>query len=92
MNLPNKLSLLRIILVPLTLLFMLPVNIFGWQPEGWNNWGNPANEQTARYMEYRSTGPGANAKARAPWAKQLTKKEASNITLQKVMGDWNPKL
>ena len=37
MNLPNKLSLLRIILVPLTLLFMLPVNIFGWQPEGWNN-------------------------------------------------------
>lgn len=62
------------------------------RPEGWNNWGNAANEQTARYMEYGSTGPGANAKARAPWAKQLTKKEASNITLQKVMGDWNPKL
>ena len=40
MNLPNKLSLLRIILVPLTLLFMLPVNIFGWQPEGWNNFIN----------------------------------------------------
>ena len=40
MNLPNKLSLLRIILVPLTLLFMLPVNIFGWRPEGWNNFIN----------------------------------------------------
>ena len=40
MNLPNKLSVLRIILVPLTLLFMLPVNIFGWQPEGWNNFIN----------------------------------------------------
>ena len=40
MNLPNKLSLLRIFLVPLTLLFMLPVNIFGWQPEGWNSFIN----------------------------------------------------
>ncbi len=36
MNLPNKLSVLRIILVPVTMLFMLPVNIYGWQPEGWN--------------------------------------------------------
>ena len=40
MNLPNKLSILRIVLVPVTLLFMLPVNIFGWQPEGWNNFIN----------------------------------------------------
>ena len=37
MNLPNKLSLMRIILVPVTVLFMLPINLFGWQPEGWNN-------------------------------------------------------
>ena len=36
MNLPNKLSILRIILVPVTMLFMLPVNIYGRQPEGWN--------------------------------------------------------
>lgn len=40
MNLPNKLSLMRIILVPVTVLFMLPVNLFGWQPEGWNNFIN----------------------------------------------------
>ena len=40
MNLPNKLSLMRIILVPVTVLFMLPINIFGWQPEGWNNFSN----------------------------------------------------
>ena len=40
MNLPNKLSVLRIVLVPVTLLFMLPINIFGWQPEGWNNFIN----------------------------------------------------
>ncbi len=40
MNLPNKLSVLRIILVPLTLLFMLPIDIYGWQPVGWNNFIN----------------------------------------------------
>ena len=40
MNLPNNLSLMRIILVPVTVLFMLPVNIFGWQPEGWNTFIN----------------------------------------------------
>ena len=37
MNLPNKLSLLRIILIPFTLLFMLPISIYGWEPSGWNN-------------------------------------------------------
>jgi len=37
MNLPNKLSLLRIILIPFTLLFMLPIDIYGFRPEGWNS-------------------------------------------------------
>jgi CDP-diacylglycerol--glycerol-3-phosphate 3-phosphatidyltransferase/cardiolipin synthase len=36
MNLPNKLSLIRIFLVPVTVLFMLPISFFGWQPESWN--------------------------------------------------------
>ncbi len=36
MNTPNKLSLLRIILVPFILLFMLPIQIFSFAPEGWN--------------------------------------------------------
>lgn len=40
MNLPNKLSILRIVLVPVTLLFMLPINIFGWEPSGWNSFIN----------------------------------------------------
>lgn len=40
MNLPNKLSLLRIILIPLTLLFMLPISIYGFEPAGWNNFIN----------------------------------------------------
>jgi len=29
-------------------------------PSGWNNWGNPANEKTARYAEFGNTGPGAD--------------------------------
>jgi len=43
MNLPNKLSLLRIILIPVTLIFMLPISLYGFEPAGWNNfiseWG-----------------------------------------------------
>lgn len=37
MNLPNKLSLLRIILIPFVMLFMLPISVYGFEPSGWNN-------------------------------------------------------
>ena len=37
MNLPNKLSLLRIILIPVTMIFMLPVSIYGFEPQSWNS-------------------------------------------------------
>jgi len=36
MNTPNKLSLLRILLVPIILLFMLPIHIFSFEPQSWN--------------------------------------------------------
>ena len=45
--------------------------------EGWNNWKNPANELTARYAEYNSSGPGANKELRVKWSKQLSEEEAS---------------
>ena len=35
-----KLSFLRIILIPITLLFMLPISIYGFEPSGWNNFIN----------------------------------------------------
>lgn len=57
------------------------------RPEGWYNWSNPKNEQTARYLEYNNTGAGANAAARTPWSRQLTKKEAQAITPAEVFGD-----
>jgi len=62
------------------------------KPTGWNNWGKIANEATARYAEYNSTGPGANPEKRVKWAKQLTKDEARIITVESVLGGgdaWN---
>lgn len=35
-----------------------------------HNWGNPENEQTARYYEAGSKGGGANASARVKWARE----------------------
>ena len=59
-------------------------------PEGWNNWKNQANEATARYAEYNSSGPGANNEARVKWAKQLTDEEVKQYTLKNILGEWNP--
>lgn len=59
-------------------------------PEGWNNWRNPSNETTARYAEYRSSGPGANPSARVKWAKQLSEEEAKRFTLKNILGEWKP--
>ncbi|SRR6266545_4154124 len=63
-------------------------------PAGWHNWDLPNRETTSRYAEFNSTGSGANAHARAPWARQLTSAEVRDITLEKVLGgadNWNPK-
>jgi pectinesterase len=61
---------------------------------GWNNWKDPTREKTARYAEFNSSGPGGNPEGRVPWSRQLTKVEADNFTVQKVLGGtdgWNPK-
>ena len=64
------------------------------RPVGWHNWDFPDREKTSRYAEFNSTGPGANPVARVKWARQLTKKEATSITLKKVLSGfdgWDPK-
>src|SRR5437868_2349831 len=64
------------------------------RPEGWHNWNFPEREQTARYAEYESHGPGANPRARVAWSHPLSKAEAKAITMEKVLGGidrWNPK-
>ncbi|WP_224721618.1 pectinesterase family protein [Paenibacillus vietnamensis] len=61
--------------------------------KGWNNWGRPDNEKTARYYEFNNSGPGAAAEARAAWSKQLTPEEANLYTIPLMMkgtDGWDP--
>lgn len=62
------------------------------RPEGWHHW-QKEREQTARYLEYENTGEGADISKRVTWSRQLTKKEAKDITLEKVFSredKWRP--
>mgnify|MGYP002623395526 FL=1 len=62
------------------------------RPEGWHHW-QKEREKTARYMEYNNRGEGAATSQRVSWSRQLTKKEAQQITLEKVFSlndTWTP--
>ena len=64
-------------------------------PEGWNDWKKSEAHTTARYAEFNNTGEGASPTNRPDWTKQLTKTEAQNLTVEKVLGGadgWNPDL
>ena len=52
-------------------------------PEGWHHW-EKEREKTARYLEYNNHGEGASTEKRVSWSRQLTKKEAQQITLENV--------
>ncbi|MBP1613135.1 MAG: pectin esterase [Bacteroidetes bacterium] len=60
-------------------------------PVGWNNWEKKDAEKTVVYAEYESKGPGANAKARALFSRQL--KNLKGYEPEKVLAgsdNWNP--
>ena len=60
-------------------------------PEGWDNWRDPANEQTARYGEYGSTGPGGDTSKRVEWAKRLTDDDVKGFVPLRIFnhcGNW----
>lgn len=59
------------------------------RPEGWHNWGDAANEKTAFYAEYKSTGSFESGK-RVSWSHQLTDQERENYTREKILGSWDP--
>jgi pectinesterase len=68
----------------------LPVDL---NPAGWNNWNNPANEKTAYYGEFGSTGPGANLTSRVPWSHQLTSGQTDQYlpqTFLRGIDNWQP--
>lgn len=64
----------------------LPKQIVG---EGWDNWGNPANEKTVLYAEHKNSGAGAELKKRASWSRQLTDKEAKEYTFENIFANLN---
>lgn len=56
-------------------------------PDGWNNWGNPANEQSTFYAEYKSSGAGADVTNRVKWSHQLNEKEAASYSLANIFSN-----
>jgi pectinesterase len=63
------------------------------RPEGWHNWDKPEREQTSRYSEFGSTGPGGKTDARVRWAKPLSSNDAAGLTVERVLGGadgWRP--
>lgn len=63
------------------------------RPEGWNDWKKPEAHTTARYAEFKSTGPGADSTNRPTWTRRLADSDAKKITVEKVLGGadgWNP--
>jgi pectinesterase len=63
------------------------------RPSGWHNWNKPERERTSRFAEFGSTGAGADAAARVPWARTLTAAEAAAVTPQRVLSaadGWRP--
>jgi pectinesterase len=65
------------------------------KPEGWQKWRkDDETDKTARYAEYQCTGPGADRAKRLPWTKELTKEQADQLTVDKLLSgtdEWNPK-
>lgn len=62
------------------------------RPQGWHHW-QKEREQTARYIEFENTGEGAATDKRVGWSRQLSQKEARQVTKERVFSvndQWNP--
>jgi pectinesterase len=67
---------------------------------GWNDWGNAANQTTARFAEYRNNGAGSTITSRPAWITRLTDAQALNYTVTNILkttytnpattDNWNP--
>lgn len=53
-------------------------------PQGWNDWGDPANHRTARFWEYSCSGKGSDRSGRVTWSKKISNGRAHRITKDKV--------
>ena len=66
------------------------------QPAGWQEWihDDTPSLPTVFYAEFNSSGEGAQTAQRDPHAKQLTRTEAAQFSVEKHLGGadhWNPK-
>jgi pectinesterase len=64
------------------------------RPEGWKEWYKTDHHLTARFVEYRNTGPGANTSKRPAWTRQLSDAEAKSYTVENILGgedQWDPR-
>lgn len=64
------------------------------RPEGWVGWRPEEHHKTARFFEYRNTGPGANTGKRPAWTRQLSEAEAKNYTVENILSGedrWDPR-
>lgn len=62
-------------------------------PQGWDNWRDPANENTVVYGDYQSSGEGANDALRVKWSNALSKKALKQYTLKNIFAGntaWTP--
>ncbi|XP_022749057.1 probable pectinesterase 67 [Durio zibethinus] len=61
-------------------------------PQGWTDWSYHGGPDNLFHAEYQCYGPGSETNERAPWAKQLTEKEAEYLTsIDFINGkDWLP--
>jgi pectinesterase len=61
---------------------------------GWGEWkGFPERDQTVRYAEFGSTGPGGDMSGRVAYEQKLSADQANAITIQSVLGgpdNWDP--
>jgi pectinesterase len=66
------------------------ISRYGW---GSSMNGCPPSDRSCksiRFAEFNSTGPGADAQARAKWSRQLTPAQAAALTPTAVLRGWTP--
>jgi len=64
------------------------------RPEGWAEWRGEEHHKTARFVEYKNTGPGSDTRKRPVWTRQLSDAEAKNYTVENILSGedrWDPR-
>lgn len=57
------------------------------KPEGWENWSKPEAEKKSFYAEYNCSGEGFQPSKRVKWSYQLSKKEATQYSIENILKD-----